>query len=157
MERPSFNQKPAYRGEKISPLRLAARGSGRDDGSIFVRRLDRSAAGAYRRDLAETKGLRRIDPRGPPTRRLHSRQPEPSRTLCRDHDRYGSSAEEHRQGWSEHTSRYNITKLVYLESHETAPQAIEREKQIKKWRRDKKIALIEGTNPEWLDLSNEIL
>ena len=64
---------------------------------------------------------------------------------------------EHRQGLSEHTSRYNITKLVYLESHETAPQAIEREKQIKKWRRDKKIALIESANPEWLDLSNEIL
>jgi len=41
--------------------------------------------------------------------------------------------------------------------HETAPQAIEREKQIEKWRRDKKIALIESANPEWLDLSNEIL
>lgn len=68
----------------------------------------------------------------------------------------GRRLDEHRQGQSEHTSRYNITKLVYLESHETAPQAIELEKQIKKWRRDKKIALIESANPEWLDLSNEI-
>ncbi|HQS15868.1 GIY-YIG nuclease family protein [Reyranella sp.] len=69
----------------------------------------------------------------------------------------GRRLDEHRQGLSEHTSRYNITKLVYLESHATAPQAIEREKQIEKWRRDKKIALIESANPEWLDLSNEIL
>ena len=68
----------------------------------------------------------------------------------------GRRLDEHRQGQSEHTSRYNITKLVYLETHETAPQAIEREKQIKKWRRDKKIALIESANPEWLDLANEI-
>lgn len=60
----------------------------------------------------------------------------------------GRRLDEHRQGLSEHTSRYNVTKLVYLESHETAPQAIEREK---------KIALIESANPEWLDLSNEIL
>jgi len=69
----------------------------------------------------------------------------------------GRRLEEHRQGQSEHTSHYNITKLVYLESHETAPQAIDREKQIKRWRREKKIALIESANPEWLDLSNEIL
>lgn len=68
----------------------------------------------------------------------------------------GRRLDEHRQGLSEHTSRYNIIKLVYLEAHETAPQAIEREKQIKKWRREKKIALIESANPEWLDLSNEI-
>lgn len=69
----------------------------------------------------------------------------------------GRRLDEHRQGLSEHTSHYNITKLVYLESRETAPQAIEREKQIKKWRREKKIALIESANPEWLDLSNDIL
>jgi len=69
----------------------------------------------------------------------------------------GRRLDEHRQGLSEHTFRYNITKLVYLESHETAPRVIEREKQIKKWRREKKIALIDSANPEWLDLSNEIL
>ncbi|MBI3197986.1 MAG: GIY-YIG nuclease family protein [Rhodospirillales bacterium] len=68
----------------------------------------------------------------------------------------GRRLEEHRRGLSEHTSRYNITKLVYLESHETAPNAIEREKQLKRWRREKKIALIESANPEWLDLSNEV-
>jgi putative endonuclease len=68
----------------------------------------------------------------------------------------GRRLEEHRRGLSEHTSRYNITKLVYLESHETAPQAIEREKQIKRWRREKKIGLIEQANPEWLDLSSDL-
>ena len=56
-----------------------------------------------------------------------------------------------------HTATYNITKLVYIESHETAPDAIEREKQIKRWRREKKIALIESANPEWLDLANEVV
>jgi putative endonuclease len=68
----------------------------------------------------------------------------------------GRRLEEHRRGLSEHTSRYKITRLVYLEAHETAPGAIEREKQLKKWRREKKIALIESANPEWVDLSNEV-
>jgi len=56
-----------------------------------------------------------------------------------------------------HTATYNITKLVYIESHETALDAIEREKHIKRWRREKKIALIDAANPEWLDLSSEVL
>jgi putative endonuclease len=69
----------------------------------------------------------------------------------------GRRLEEHRLGLSVHTSRYNITRLVYIESHDTAPDAIEREKQLKRWRREKKIALIETANPEWLDLSSEVL
>jgi putative endonuclease len=69
----------------------------------------------------------------------------------------GRRLEEHRLGLSVHTARYNITRLIYIESHDTAPDAIEREKQIKRWRREKKIALIEAANPEWLDLSSEIL
>jgi putative endonuclease len=68
----------------------------------------------------------------------------------------GRRLEEHRQGLSIHTARYNITKLVYIESCDTAPDAIEREKQIKRWRREKKIALIDAANPEWLDLSSEV-
>jgi putative endonuclease len=63
---------------------------------------------------------------------------------------------EHRSGASIHTSQYNITQLVYIESHETAPDAIAREKQIKKWRREKKVALVDSANPEWLGLSSEI-
>ena len=68
----------------------------------------------------------------------------------------GRRLDEHRRGMSMHTAQYNIAKLVYVESHDTAPDAIEREKQIKRWRREKKIALIDAANPEWLDLSSEV-
>lgn len=69
----------------------------------------------------------------------------------------GRRLEEHRRGESVHTRRYNITRLVYIEALDTAPEAIDREKQIKRWRRAKKIALVEGANPEWRDLSSEVL
>jgi putative endonuclease len=65
--------------------------------------------------------------------------------------------EEHRRGLSIHTKKYNIARLVYVEAFDTAPDAIEREKQLKKWRREKKVAVIDAANPEWLDLSGEIL
>jgi len=68
----------------------------------------------------------------------------------------GRRLEEHRLGLSQHTARYNITKLVYVEAYETAPDAIEREKQLKRWRREKKIALIDAASPEWRDLSGEV-
>ncbi len=51
------------------------------------------------------------------------------------------------------TSKYNITKLVYFEATEDVYAALNREKQIKGWLRDKKIALIEAANPDWKDLS----
>ena len=69
----------------------------------------------------------------------------------------GRRLEEHRRGMSIHTAQYNITRLVYIEALETAPDAIAREKQLKKWRREKKIALIDVANPEWLDLTAQIL
>jgi len=47
------------------------------------------------------------------------------------------------------TGKYRTTKLVFAESAEMAIDAIAREKQIKKWRREKKIALIESINPDW--------
>jgi len=50
-------------------------------------------------------------------------------------------------------SKYNITKLVYYEEGQDKNAALAREKQIKEWSRDKKIALIESKNPEWKDLS----
>jgi putative endonuclease len=53
------------------------------------------------------------------------------------------------------TSKYNITKLVYYEEGSDINVAIAREKQIKGWLRAKKIALIESTNPEWRDLSED--
>jgi len=59
--------------------------------------------------------------------------------------------EEHRNGTVVHTAKYRIDRLIYVESHETAPDAIAREKQLKNWRREKKIALINQANPDWRD------
>jgi putative endonuclease len=53
------------------------------------------------------------------------------------------------------TAKYNITKLVYFEIFNDINSAIRPEKQIKGWLRKKKIDLIETTNPEWNDLSEE--
>jgi putative endonuclease len=53
--------------------------------------------------------------------------------------------------------RYRVDRLVYFERHPTMWHAITREKQIKKWYRAWKIALIEATNPEWRDLSSEVI
>jgi putative endonuclease len=50
------------------------------------------------------------------------------------------------------TSRYNLDKLVWYEEYEWVQDAIAREKQIKRWSRKKKIALIEKMNPNWKDL-----
>ena len=50
------------------------------------------------------------------------------------------------------TARYNLNKLVYHEAHQMIGDAIAREKQLKAGNRAKKIALIEGINPEWQDL-----
>jgi putative endonuclease len=53
------------------------------------------------------------------------------------------------------TSKYNIQYLVYYESTSSIHVALEREKQIKGWRREKKIALIHSMNHDWKDLSEE--
>ena len=50
------------------------------------------------------------------------------------------------------TSTYDVGKLVYFEIYEDPVSAIAREKELKKWRRDWKIRLIEEKNPEWVDL-----
>ena len=52
------------------------------------------------------------------------------------------------------SAKYNCNKLVYFETFNSIKQAIEREKQIKKYKRFKKINLIEKVNPNWNDLSN---
>src|SRR5262249_45467659 len=51
------------------------------------------------------------------------------------------------------TKKYHVDRLVYYESYQYVHTAIRREKQLKGWRRSKKIALIEETNPRWLDLA----
>lgn len=60
---------------------------------------------------------------------------------------------QHREGACEgFTKQYKCHFLVYYEQHETMESAITREKQIKKYRREKKEALIRNMNPEWEDL-----
>ncbi|MGC2060142.1 MAG: GIY-YIG nuclease family protein [Candidatus Sulfotelmatobacter sp.] len=53
------------------------------------------------------------------------------------------------------TSRYNVTRLVYYEIFVYPDAAIAREKEIKGWRRSKKLKLIEATNSHWHDLAAE--
>jgi putative endonuclease len=53
------------------------------------------------------------------------------------------------------TEKYNVHKLVYFEETADVLSAIEREKEIKKWRREKKNALVVGVNPDWRDLGEE--
>lgn len=61
---------------------------------------------------------------------------------------------EHKSGLVDgFTRKYNVHKLVYYESTTDVYSAISREKQLKKWRRSKKNALISAANPSWLDLS----
>lgn len=52
------------------------------------------------------------------------------------------------------TKKYHIHKLIYFEKYSEIKNAIAREKQLKRWRRDKKIFLIETINPNWEDWSN---
>ena len=54
------------------------------------------------------------------------------------------------------TSRYEVTRLVWFETYDDPTTAITREKEIKKWRRDWKVSLIENENPDWDDLYNSI-
>ena len=57
---------------------------------------------------------------------------------------------------SSFTDRYNLELLVHWEHYELIETAIEREKQLKKWSRAKKEALINNGNPDWVDLSQMI-
>ena len=61
---------------------------------------------------------------------------------------------EHRNGLVEgFTKKYNVQKLVYYECTNDVYAAISREKQLKKWNRAKKNALVSEMNPNWIDLS----
>jgi putative endonuclease len=53
------------------------------------------------------------------------------------------------------TKKYDVERLLYFASFDDVHKAIAREKQLKGWRREKKIALIQSRNPHWLDLAKE--
>lgn len=55
------------------------------------------------------------------------------------------------------TKRYGVSTLVYCETFNTADDAIEREKIIKRWKRHWKLKMIEQVNPNWTDLYNELI
>ena len=52
-------------------------------------------------------------------------------------------------------AKYNCTRLVHYEAFDDVTKAIDREKQLKRWARRKKIALIESRNPRWADLAEK--
>ena len=53
------------------------------------------------------------------------------------------------------TDKYKIDRLLYVETIQDSASAINREKQIKSWRREKKVTLIDSINPQWKDLSED--
>ena len=55
------------------------------------------------------------------------------------------------------TKRYHVHRLVWYELHGSMESAIPREKQLKNWKRKWKLALIEKSNPKWLDLCQTIV
>jgi putative endonuclease len=55
------------------------------------------------------------------------------------------------------TARYGVTRLVYFEDFTDVNQAIDREKQLKGWRRSKKVRIIESMNPDWVDLAPDFV
>jgi putative endonuclease len=55
------------------------------------------------------------------------------------------------------TQKFHCDRLVYFELHDDIRFAIEREKKIKGWNRERKIALVKEKNPEWRDLSADFL
>lgn len=65
---------------------------------------------------------------------------------------------EHREGCADSfTKKYSVTRLVWFETYGEVLPAIQREKSLKRWRRDWKINLIERINPHWQDLSHVFL
>jgi len=69
----------------------------------------------------------------------------------------GRRVRQHRRGAAQgFTNKYKVQRLVWYESVSDPRTALTREKQIKKWRRTWKIALIEKANPTWKDLLEEI-
>ena len=53
------------------------------------------------------------------------------------------------------THKYRVTRLVYYETFRYVNNAIARETEIKKWQREKKVALIESNNPTWEDMASD--
>jgi predicted GIY-YIG superfamily endonuclease len=90
--------------------------------------------------------------------RLYSRKP-PSRNSVHRRNQFASKTAGAAPKWRRLFVREanGVFRLVYVESYERAEEAIAREKQLKRWKRDWKIELIERDNFEWQDLSHLIV
>ena len=55
------------------------------------------------------------------------------------------------------TDKYNVTKLLYFEGYDRIEDAIKREKQLKGWRREKKVDLIKTANPDFKDAYDDLM
>ena len=84
-------------------------------------------------------GCQRLSPRRRPGPKLNERH-----SRLRLHSRQGF------------TRQHGVTRLVWFECHDSIEAAITREKQIKEWRRDWKVNLIQAMNPEWRDLYDDL-
>jgi putative endonuclease len=72
-------------------------------------------------------------------------------------DNLWKRVQEHKDGvFDGFTRKYKINRLMYFETYDIATIAADRERKIKKWRREKKIALFAKSNPQWKDLTPEI-
>ena len=89
---------------------------------------------------------------------LHRDEQAARHAVLRADGRYNRRAWEHRnrviKGF---THQYNCDMLVWFETFETRENATARERQIKNWKRDWKIELIEEANPDWRDLADTLL
>ena len=84
---------------------------------------------------------------------LHSRQPY-RHALHWRHQQPISARHAHKEGtWEGFTAAYGCKRLLYFEGYEDIRKAIAREKQLKGWRREKKLNLIRTINPEFKDLA----
>jgi putative endonuclease len=73
-------------------------------------------------------------------------------------DNLWKRVQEHKDGvFDGFTRKYKINRLMYFETYNIATIATDRERQLKKWRREKKIALFAKSNPQWKDLTPELL
>lgn len=72
-------------------------------------------------------------------------------------DNLWKRVQEHKDGlFDGFTRKYKVNRLMYFETFNDSNVAANREQQIKKWRREKKIALFATSNPQWRDLTLEI-
>jgi putative endonuclease len=72
-------------------------------------------------------------------------------------DNLWKRVQEHKDGvFDGFTRKYKISRLMYFETFSDSYLAADREQQIKKWRREKKIALFAKSNPQWKDLTLQI-